>query len=393
MEEAEKKALYLKEYFNWDVQIEKTKSITTELVSHDIKKSIEAFTFLRKELGESFPEECYNVNHPIKQYFINKAPWTRAWFTWLAEAIMELKAASNVEILFQKLRSGRKEDFDEVITIFEMAHKFAQSNFEIEIDPIGFNDSNKQKKPDLKVLNKFTNEDVYVEVSRLSRSETSKRIDKIISEFTLIAAVRGIDIKYSGRFYKQLSEIDVNVIRKKIEQKLELCLTTNSFCKISIEGLVDLGFAPVDNSDLFDEWIVSKGFEPSVVFYSEPSVLDRIKSKVQHKSSQLSSSIPSILVIRSSEFYMNPSDLVKVVTALDDHLYRYPQVMALAVIGSEFGSREADILNGRFSFFIVSNERHAFSTSTLLIFNRYNKAKVSLNTLNGIYSSFAFITN
>lgn len=392
MEDLEKTKKYLAEYFNWDAQIEKTKSITTELDSLDIKKAIEAFEYLRNALGEDFPEECYKSNNPIKHYFVNKAPWTRAWFTWLAEAIKELKAASNIEVLFKKLRSGRKEDFDEVITIFEMVHKFSQSNFKIEIEPIILNDNSAKKKPDLRVRNKFTEEDVLVEVSRLSRSATSQRIDDIVYAVTLTAAIRNIEIKYAGRFYKNLSDDDAKVIRTEIESNLNLCMSTQSFCKVSIEGLVDFGFTPANKTDLFDQWIASKELQPSVIFHTEPSVLDRIKSKIQHKSSQLSSSIPSILVIRSSEFSMKPIDVDKVIGNLGDYLYRYPQIMALAIIGSEFGDREANVLSGRFSFFIVNTERHAFSTSTLLILNRFNKSKVSMHTLNGIYSSFAAIS-
>src|SRR4051812_30253104 len=82
-------------YLNWDSILVLHESVKNELSEFELAKLKPSITFLRREFGEEFPGNCLDSNHPMKHYFLNRAPHTRCWFIWLADALESARRAEN----------------------------------------------------------------------------------------------------------------------------------------------------------------------------------------------------------------------------------------------------------------------------------------------------------
>ncbi len=210
------------DYFNWESQLSKAKS--DELSAFEIARVIKSFEFLRMELGENFPQECLKNDNAINDYFLNRAPWTRMWFTWLADAILGLRSAVNIENLMKKLRSHNQADFFEVRSIFEVGLKLVKAGFNIEIENEVINDKGLRKKPDLTIVNPETEECGLVEITRLTKNPSSIKYESIMQRVFFGGLERNINLEFAGGLLKDLSDEYLQEILKEIDAKLKKML-------------------------------------------------------------------------------------------------------------------------------------------------------------------------
>ncbi len=120
------------DYKNWNKLIEHCE-VLEELTDFEKENAKRAFQILREELGEDFLDYAFNKRHPICQYIMNLAPWTRKWITWFAEALRELKEQENYYSLLNRIKDENK--FSEGLSVLEIAYKFSKAGFKITVDP------------------------------------------------------------------------------------------------------------------------------------------------------------------------------------------------------------------------------------------------------------------
>ena len=119
------------DYKNWDKLIQHCEVIEG-LTDFERERAKRAFQILRKELGENFLDYAFDKRHPIRQYLVNLAPWTRKWITWLAEALKELREQENYSSLLNRIKDENK--FDEGLSVLKIAYKFSKAGFKIVVD-------------------------------------------------------------------------------------------------------------------------------------------------------------------------------------------------------------------------------------------------------------------
>ena len=190
------------DYKNWSKLIQHCE-VLEGLTDFEKEKAKRAFQFLMEELGENFLDDAFNNGHPICQYLMNLAPWTRKWITWFAEALKELKEQENYSSLLNRIKD--KDKFGEGLSVLETAYKFSKVGLKITVDP-SVDISGREKVPDLKLIDRNTEEILFVEVSVLGESrvaqdafQTMQRITDSLWRFVPF-------MHYCGRVYKALSE-------------------------------------------------------------------------------------------------------------------------------------------------------------------------------------------
>lgn len=388
MNSTELKENLLKNYFNWDAQISVNENSENELTKLEIAQIKRSFQFLRDELGEKFPQECLQNSHPIKHYFLNRAPWTRSWFNWLADAIRESKVSVNWGNLIKKLRSSRHGDFQESISIYEVLLKLKKAGFHIAIEEELVNDSGKRKKPDLTIINQHTSENIFIEVTRLTKNPTMQRHESIMQQVYFGGMDKGLRLQFSGKFFKVLSDEHLNEIENEVEAKLLSCVSHKGFFEINHEGVIELAFAPENDIEILNEWCKIRNYELSTFTLPDFNVLGRVRTKIINKKDQLSSETPNLLVISNEDFWLSKDNYEGVINELLETIYKCPQLLAVVILGGEFGNLEKQISSVGFNFFVQKTDRHAHSSKTLLLFNKFCKAKITPHSLMRIFDAF-----
>jgi hypothetical protein len=233
--------LRAEDYWNWDKLIQHSQ-IIEKLTPFEKEKVKRAFQFLREELGEEFLKDAFNEGHPICEYIRNLAPWTRKWIIWFAEALSELKNQENYPSLLNRIKDKTK--FEEGISILKFGFKFSKAGFKLIVDPIVEISEEKKKIPDLKLIDKDTEEELFVEIAQLGPSEIEEQAHQTM-EAIINTLWRHIpSINYCGRVHKTLSKKHLNEIIRKIEETIEKVKKDNSFHELSIEDIIEIGIAP-----------------------------------------------------------------------------------------------------------------------------------------------------
>ncbi|HZX75468.1 MAG TPA: hypothetical protein VFE57_13670 [Cyclobacteriaceae bacterium] len=382
---SENRKLLLDDYFNWDSQLAKAKS--DELTSLEIAQVKESFAFLRKQLGEDFPQQCLDNNSPINHYFGNRAPWTRIWFNWLAEAILELSFSADTASLVKKLKSPDGADFHEAKSILEVGLKLVKAGFAIQIEGNIINDKGQQKKPDLIITNPETKELGLVEITRLTKNPTSIKYESILQNVYFNGLEHGSNLQFAGRLFKEVSNEHLQEITAEIDSKLTRYLKSKTFQVVRREGVIEFAFARSDDP-VMKEWAESNKYNLNTFSFPETDVLSRVRTKIIHKKDQLSSEHPSILVIRNEESWITAGNYESIQEGLLETMHRYPQLLALVLIGVEMGSVSKTISGKGLNFYVERTERYLHTSKTIMLFNRFCKTKITPHTMMRILDAF-----
>jgi hypothetical protein len=230
----------LEDYYDWDKLIQHSQ-ILEGFTPFEKEKCKRAFQFLKEELGEEFLKVAFSEGHPICYYITNLAPWTRKWIIWFAEALEELKNQENYSSLLKRIKDKTK--FEEGVSILEIGFKFSKAGFKITIDPIT-EVSERKKIPDLKIIDKDTEEELFVEFSHCGPSEIEKRVHQTMDAITNILWHSIPFLHYSGRVHKTLSKKHLAEIIKKIEEMVEKVKKDNTFHELVIDDVIEIGIAP-----------------------------------------------------------------------------------------------------------------------------------------------------
>lgn len=376
--------IYLEEYFNWDVQIAHAKS--DELSSFESAQVISSFSYLRDLLGETFPQTCFENDNTINRYFINKAPWTRIWFNWLANAIRTINPQSS-QVILNKLTSHRDEDFAEACSLLEVGLKVAKAGFVLQYENTVVNDKGKSKKPDITITNQETKEEVLIEVTRLTKNPATIKYQLLFEKVYFGGLDHQVRMDFGGSLFKDLSDEHLEELNREIDAKLRTCLSTKTFQEVNHQGIIELAFAPAGN-DIFAEWSKLKGYDTNSFSFPETNILGRIKSKIIHKKDQLSSNHPCLLVIKNEDFSLNAKNYEYVKDGLLETIHRCPEILAVVLITSEMSNVEKTVSNLGFAFYVERTERHLFTTKTVMLFNRFCKTKITPHTLMRLFEAF-----
>ncbi|MBU7048513.1 MAG: hypothetical protein HXS54_18935 [Theionarchaea archaeon] len=382
------------DYKDWDKLILHCR--TMDLTPLEKKMAQEAFQWLRKEFGEEFLNCAFETQHPICRYISNLAPWTRIWLIWFVETLKELKGTMRkleYSQFKEKLKNSAHESefrnntqFGERIAVLRIAEKFDRDIFDISFDP-EIRVSEKAKMPDLKLVEKDTGEEIFIEISTTHESEEERDVGQIM---TIIRRnlVGFHQIWYSGRLKEKFSRErlgeELEEITGKVRKTIERVKKENRFQEVPTNNKIELGMAPVSDRKSLEKWAVRRGLSPTgrSIDYKTAEIL-RIKQKIRKKQDQLPRDRPSIVIIINDIFFLS-YNTEKARRELLEELYKYPHLVFVIIAGRLFApGTKAIYEEGDHYIFVDGTEERYF-----IQFNPSCKQRISHSTRTKILKCF-----
>ncbi|MHB8232914.1 MAG: hypothetical protein ACYDDB_08440 [bacterium] len=362
-----------------------------ELTSIEKDKAKSAFLFLENELGENFLKDVLNNGfHPIYWYITNQAPWTRRWITYFAEMLNEVRNKKGYDSLFNRIKN--KNQFSEGFSVLENAYKFSKAGLDVSFDP-EIQVYDKIKKPDLKLINRSNQEELFVEISYLYESVQAKEIEET-SRPILMCLMKFHSISFSVRIYKIISKIHLNDIVNELEKKIEKSLKENIFQELIEENIIEIGIAPKIKEPLLENWAIQRGLKIGDIIgppYNNDEVF-RIKQKIANEQQQLPQNYLNILIIGNNQFQFIPDfDYEYMRNELEETIYKYPQLL-FVVIANEYtimGECEYKSFMGDDYIYIKRHKPDIFlAEQYLVLINKYCNKKEKIDYALSLSKSF-----
>lgn len=374
------------DYKNWNKLIQHCE-VLEELTEVEKEKAKRAFQILKEELGDNFWDGAFSKKHPICQYLINLAPWTRKWIIWFAEALIELKEQENYNSLLDRIKDENK--FREGLSVLEIGYKFSKAGFKITIDP-SVKISGREKIPDLKLIDNDTNEELFVEISELKESRVARDAFQTMNRITAPLWCSVPFMYYCGCVYKRLSQRHLDYVVKKVEETVEKAKKENSFQELIIEDVIEIGIAPQNDRRLLEKWASERGFKVGE-FSGPPFNVDEIlrtKRTIENEQRQLPHDFPNILVIVNSNVFFHIRDIRKLISELEEEVYEYPHLLIGVITGKHIGKEENNVSMKEQHVFIRKPGRGLFVEQHIILLNKFCDYKIYPRTITKIYNAF-----
>jgi hypothetical protein len=349
---------------NWEYHFNLVKE-DKQLPEKEKAKILDGWGKLRQIFGEDWPEKAVANRHSLFPQFFNEALWQRLWIADFGERLYELQALKNFGSLKQRLLDPN--DFSSAEAEFRVASMVKRAGLPLTlIAPKGAG-----KKPDL--MTEIENENVSIEVTTITSAAEVRQANETLEAFNEFLFVEGAVM--AGRLHKILAPPRVLEIKKKIRDTIEKVKADKLSREISEPGVIDCFIAPKEKPGDLEEWqrknnmsATWQGPEWKVV------ELKRVKNRIDDKVKQIPQSKPGIIVIYDNCLifhYHAPNFMDELVYELEDTIYRYNNLLGVAVIVIQWSAREKEAYNEAEKYIICEKTDNSVGEMTLILKNKY----------------------
>lgn len=330
-----------KDYTKWDNFVAQIDDIN--LSEEDKNRARNAIRYLEKTLGKHFFSDIIQSGHPLlSQYFINSANLARIQLIDFAESLQALEKSPNFHTVIAKIKKATK--FSEGSTILETAYRFHKAGFSIAFDEIvSFTDGAelKTKKPDIKIVNDRSKEEIYVEVSEAGKSQSeidnSQTYDYIyrfvhhiiFSDPELMDFVNPKHILLHVKILRAMSKKELIEAGLIIESLVERVRNTEEFQEMFVENMIEIAASPSHDHSKAEAWAKERNITNFVEnCFFHPNELGRVLNRLEEELEQLPLDKPGIVVLWNNAnllFYLhNIKEITKKIaykTTPHSHVY------------------------------------------------------------------------
>jgi hypothetical protein len=376
----------LEDCYDWDKLIQHSQTLEG-FTPFEKEKCKRAFRFLREELGEEFLKVAFTEGHPICNYITNLAPWTRRWIIWFAEALEELKGQENYSSLLKRIKNRSK--FEEGILILGLSFRFLKADFKITIDPIA-EVSEGRKTPDLKIIDVDTGEELFVEISRIHRSEIEKRAQQTTEAITNILWQSIPFLHFCGRIHKTLSKKHLSEVVRKVEEMVEKVKKDKTFHELIIDDVIEIGIATEEDIEVLRKWALNRRLQVGELIGPSFDVNETLRTKrtIEKEQKQLPQKYPNIVIIRNNNLFFTTRDIRKAISELEEEVYEYPHLLFVIILGEHLGITQNILFMKNQHVYLEKSSIEPIVEKYIILFNRFCGHKISPAVITKIYNSF-----
>jgi hypothetical protein len=288
------------EFGDWD-ELTRSCDAVSGMTDEEKEKTRKAFRYLRGVLGEKFLRSAFIKGHPIVGSVLNATRRDRLWFVELAEALEGLREEEGFPEVFRRFK--KPEDSVEAESVLSTALRFKKVGFTVTFDPrvtVTRQDGlRRQKRPDLRLVNGETGEEVIVEVSILKRSDAHREaFDLSGFAITVLNMLEPAKLTICMKMKEGFDDTyaAAEAVRLLTEAADEVA-RTGEFRAVVNERMA-VGIAPEDNDEQLRQWAegqgVSSGFTGPPIYSDE---ISRARMKIRDKLAQLPEDRPGLIVI------------------------------------------------------------------------------------------------
>lgn len=374
------------DYRDWDKLVAHCETLPG--LSHfERAQAKRALVFLRNEFGPTFLESAFPHGHPLLQYFINLAPWTRKWLTQFAHDLEKVRKDPKYSQLITRL--SRKDTYAEADQVLHVAARFVDSGFAVTLDPeIRVRDD--PKIPDLMLVDPATSERLFAEVTALTQS-TIEREAFDTGERLCAPLWRAVPfLNYAVRIHKLLAQKHLEHVAGLVESLVASVREEGVFRSLVLEGVLEIGVAPHEDTAILQAWAAEHGLDVGTVTGPPYSVdeIGRVKRKLRDKADQLPNEWPNIVVVFAHHLFLSVGDLRMAVGELEEALYKYPHFLGLVVTASHLGHGPSEMSMFGEHVHIRRVTCDLVVEEYLILLNRFCDHRVSPSAIAKLYGSF-----
>jgi len=269
------------------------------------------------------------------------------------------------------------------------------------------------KFPDIRIRNDVTSEEVFVEVSRLLVGEAQRKGRRTFQGLfniwdgltwryrtgTSADDPFGKSILPNIKFHRSMTDQELEIIAKALNELGSLVLSTNNFAELSIANMVDVGIAPPFDHEAVHEWAKRKDLKHPPV-EGPPIQTDEVERAIRKifddedktaKKWQIPDSGPGIVVLETNKnLILFTHDLRYVISALEQSMLNEPKLNYI-VLALTFTSFEAagTVLKEIGNHTVVRNSRTDGSIEyAVLIHNKTCRTPLRKETAQKFVRSF-----
>jgi len=334
---------------NWDKYIEHV-DVIEQLTDEEKERGKEAFLYLRQPevLGEKFLGHAHATGHPLFRTFRNTVPWTRKWLTRFAEAMKSLQTADGFSTCMkEEIKDAGK--YKEREYVLEVAYKLFNAGFEISFDPAvtvpkprGFTGRliPIETVPDLKIIDRETREEIFVEVSAMGESDPSKQSERTYhTVFNVLVsyALHELYLFPRARIHRILDDDELNELVPKLFELINEVKSSGKVCYL-ISDEIEACLAPANEQDFPSQWAAERGItgrpiEGPLIPLRDPLRMKRIIRKEQK---QLPPNKPGIVVITTDwSLLFHAHGLRTIMDEAEEAVREFPK-LACAVVSCSY---------------------------------------------------------
>jgi hypothetical protein len=341
------------DYVDWDKYVEQCDRI--ELRDRDRQRCKDSIRYLRTVLGEGYLRRAQAQRNPtILRLLLNSAPAARLTLIRFAEALTALEDAPNFKAVLRRIkrRVSRPEHLDEAaegMSVVGVAHNFSRAGFAIEFEPdvsvpnrFGVHGP---KKPDMKITNPVTGEEIIVEVSRMRASDHQNRAERTFEVIWGVLVGEGMHsdpealkdvlrprhILPYALIHRGMEVDELKSVVGDIRRLVSRVRAGGAFGEMIIPGVIEVGIASYDDHERALEWAAARGIKRTT-FVEGPGILAdeiaRAKVKLSTKVKQLPEDRPGIVVMPAGEnLILFAFDAKGIAEALAEEVGKYPKLL------------------------------------------------------------------
>ena len=338
--------------WSWDKYIQQCDLI--ELSDNDRQRAKDSYSYLRSILGEGFLRRAENERNPIfLWYFVNAAPPKKLSLIRLVKALRNLEHSKNFRSALKDIKRrirtvGDYEKITEKLSTLEIANKFVEAGFHVEFDPqidvINSRGQTRTKKPDLRVTDRETKEEIIVEISRMKASDHQELVSRtfrviwsVLIDGGMHADPEALKNILQPRYilpyaviHRGIEDDELKNIVDRLNKLIAHVRQTGEFGELIIPGVFEVGIASYNNHHLAKEWAARKGIRENDMVKGAPIESDEIaraRTKLQTELKQLPPGNASIVIIEAVEnLFLLVYDISALAAYLGEEVKKYPQL-------------------------------------------------------------------
>jgi hypothetical protein len=383
------------DYVSWDRYVQQTDKI--KLTATDRQRVRDALKYFRSLMGEDFIQRILNSPHPFLSMITNAAPRERISLAEVAEQLQRFANVDNFDSLKTRLGSANTDEFAEGLSVLTVAHKLKRTGFAVSFEPkVSVTQKTgivTLKRPDIKISNENTGEDIYVEVSQLlvgdSQRKSRKTFQALFNTWDNLTwkyrtEARSDDPLGKGilpniKFYRSLTDDELRGVAKSLDHLGQLALSTNAFTMLSVEGVIDVGIAPPFNHEAVHEWAKTKHLNHPPV-EGPPIQTDEVQRAIRKifddddktaKKWQIPDAGPGIVVLETNKnLILFTHDIRYVIGGLEQAMITEPK-LNYVILTLRFSAEEASTIVRRIGNHAVVHQSRSDGSqdSTVIISN------------------------
>jgi hypothetical protein len=299
----------------------------------------EAISYLGSVLGEGYLDEvCQIRKHPFRQLKFLSWPGLRSDFLdWIAH-VRRVQECVNVDKLFCDLRIANK--CVHAYGVLRLAGKIRRKDFDIAFEPEL--DGDFPMRPDARIQFAPTSESFFLEFSgqwlagrQLSGFEAMAACSQPVNRYFET-------LKHVFRLRTTPAPEHLEEIVQKIEAAVERVRSTGRLVEVIDEGTLEMAICRLSNTEELEAWCRNRGLRANGLEgpQDDTNHLERLKEKIKAKQRQLPSGCPNILAIENHNIFTDCPNIVRLISELQEELYRHANVAFLLLEGSNGSGRE-----------------------------------------------------